>query len=114
MATSVPILPSADLERTRAFYCFLGFTVVDASGDYLRLRYGDAEAHFYPAPDTRPENNPAGWYLRVAEPEQLRERWRGYGLECLDVPVPAVYGPTLFAVLDPDGGMVRIGRADAL
>ncbi|GAA1965715.1 VOC family protein [Catenulispora subtropica] len=114
MATSVPILPSADLERTRAFYCFLGFTVVDAADDYLRLRYDDAEAHFYPAPDIDPETNAGGWYLRVEEPEELREKWLHDGLECLDVPVPAVYGPTLFAVVDPDGAMVRVGRTGSM
>ena len=62
VATSVPILPSADLERTRAFYCFLGFTVVDAADEYLRLRFDDAEVHFYPAPDTDPADNASGWY----------------------------------------------------
>ena len=114
MATSVPILPSADLERTRAFYCFLGFTVVDAADEYLRLRYDDAEVHFYPDPDTDPSSNASGWYLRVAEPEELREKWRADGLECPDVPVPAVFGPTVFAVSDPDGALVRVGPADHL
>ena len=114
MASSVPILPSADLERTRACHCFLGFSVVDAADDYLRLRYDDAEVHFYPAPDTDPAENAAGWYLRVEEPEELREKWTAYGIECLDVPVPAVFGPTVFAVVDPDGGLLRVGPADRL
>jgi catechol 2,3-dioxygenase-like lactoylglutathione lyase family enzyme len=114
VATSVPILPSADLERTRAFYAFLGFTVVDAADDYLRLRYDDAEVHFYPDPDTDPADNASGWYLRVAEPEELREKWRHDGVECPDAPVPAVFGPTTFAVVDPDGAMVRVGPADRL
>ncbi|MEY9911705.1 catechol 2,3-dioxygenase-like lactoylglutathione lyase family enzyme [Catenulispora sp. MAP12-49] len=114
MATSVPILPSADLERTRAFYCFLGFTVVDAADEYLRLRYDDAEVHFYPAPDTDPAENPSGWYLRVQEPEELREKWSHDGVECPEVPVPAVYGPTVFAVADPDGALLRVGPADRL
>jgi len=114
VATSVPILPSADLERTRAFYCFLGFTVVDAADEYLRLRYDDAEVHFYPAPDTDPADNASGWYLRVDDPEELREKWRHDGLECPDVPVPALFGLTVFAVADPDGGLLRVGPADSL
>jgi len=111
MATSAPILPSADLRRTRAFYCFLGFTVVDASEDYLRVRYDDAEIHFYPAPHTDPDTNASGWYLRVEHPEELREKWAADGAECLDVPVPAVFGTTVFAVIDPDGGLLRVGPA---
>ena len=114
VATSAPILPSADLERTRAFYCFLGFTVVDAADEYLRMRFDDAEVHFYPAPDTDPAANASGWYLRVEEPEELREKWQNYGVECPDVPVPAVYGPTVFAVADPDGGLLRVGPADRI
>ena len=114
MATSVPILPSADLERTRAFYCFLGFTVVDAADEYLRLRFDDAEVHFYPAPDADAADNASGWYMRVEEPEELREKWQHDGVECPDVPVPAVYGPTLFAVVDPDGALLRVGPAGRL
>jgi len=114
VASAVPILPSADLERTRAFYCFLGFTIVDAADHYLRLRYDDAEVHFYPDPDTDPANNAAGWYLRVAEPEELREKWRADGMECPDVPVGPVFGPTTFAVVDPDGAMLRVGPAERL
>jgi len=114
VATAVPILPSADLERTRAFYCFLGFTVVDAAADYLRLRYDDAEVHFYPDPDTDAAMNAAGLYLRVAEPDELREKWSADGLECPDVPVAAVFGPTTFAVVDPDGALLRVGPSDRL
>jgi len=82
---------------------------VDAADEYLRLRFDDAEVHFYPAADTDPAANASGWYLRVEEPEELREKWQHDGVECPDVPVPAVYGPTLFAVADPDGALLRVG-----
>lgn len=114
VAQTVPILPSANLERTRAFYCYMGFTIVDATPDYLRLRFADAEVHFHPAPDTDPATNTAGWYLRVEKPDELRFQWEADGLDCLDVPIPPVFGPTAFAVIDPDGGMLRVGPADHL
>jgi hypothetical protein len=107
--SAVPILPSADLGRSQAFYAFLGFTIVDASGEYLRLRLDEAEMHLYAAADTDPHTNPSGWYLRTPFPEELREKWVADGLECPDVEVPSWCGPTLFAVIDPDGNMMRVG-----
>lgn len=108
-AAAVPILPSADLERSRAFYAFLGFTVLDLAEDYLRVRLDDAELHLYPAPDTDPGMNAAGWYLRTAYPDELRDKWTADGLDCPEVPVPRYFGETLFAVFDPDGNMLRVG-----
>jgi hypothetical protein len=109
VVSAVPILPSADLGRSQAFYVFLGFTVVDTTGEYLRLRLDEAELHLYAAADTDPRTNPGGWYLRAAFPEELREKWVADGLECPDVEVPPCCGPTLFAVIDPDGNMMRVG-----
>lgn len=108
-SASVPILPSADLERSRAFYAFLGFTVLDIARDYLRVRLDEAELHLYPAPDIDPGSNAAGWYLRTAYPDELRDKWTADGLDCPEVPVPSYFGPTLFAVIDPDGNMLRVG-----
>ena len=108
-STAVPILPSADLERSRAFYSFLGFTVLDVAQDYLRVRHDEAEVHFYLSFETGPESNPGGWYLRSDHPDELREKWIADGLDCPDVPTPRRYGPTSFAVFDPDGNMLRVG-----
>lgn len=110
-ASAVPILPSGDIERSRAYYAFLGFTVLDFEEDYLRVAHDGAEVHLYLAPETDPLTNPCGWYLKAPEPEELREKWTADGLECLHVPAPAYYGPTLFALIDPDGNMLRVGPA---
>jgi catechol 2,3-dioxygenase-like lactoylglutathione lyase family enzyme len=108
-STAVPILPSQDLERSRAFYAFLGFTVLETADDYLRLRHDDVELHLYLAPDTDPSTNPSGWYLKTRDPEELRSKWIADGVECPDMPAPAYYGATVFALIDPDGNMLRVG-----
>jgi catechol 2,3-dioxygenase-like lactoylglutathione lyase family enzyme len=109
MSTAVPILPSADLDRSRDFYAFLGFQVLGQSPDYLRIAFDSVQLHFYLAAEADAWANPAGWYLRTAHPGELREKWCADGVECPAVPVPREYGPTVFALIDPDGNMLRVG-----
>jgi catechol 2,3-dioxygenase-like lactoylglutathione lyase family enzyme len=109
LSTAVPILPSADLDRSRAFYSFLGFRVLDQSTDYLQVALDGVQLHLYLAADTDPGANPSGWYLRTAHPGELREKWCADGVECPEAQVPREYGPTVFALVDPDGNMLRVG-----
>jgi catechol 2,3-dioxygenase-like lactoylglutathione lyase family enzyme len=106
---AVPILPSADLARSRACYAYLGFAVLDEVDDYLRLERGDIEVHIFLSPGHDPAANSAGCYLRVEDPDALRADWSADGVDCLEVPGSDRYGATLFAVIDPDGNTVRIG-----
>jgi len=108
---AVPILPSGDLRRAEAFYSYLGFRVVGRSEDYLRLAHGGIELHLYFAVGHDPLANPAGCFLRVADPTGLRAAWCTDGLDCLDVAGSGSYGETLFALVDPDGNTLRYGRA---
>ena len=109
MSASVPILPSSDLSRSRAYYSFLGFRVIGETSDYLQVERDGVQVHLYLAPGTDPRENPSGWYLRTAFPEELREKWCADGVECPDVLVPDAYGVTVFALIDPDGNMLRVG-----
>jgi catechol 2,3-dioxygenase-like lactoylglutathione lyase family enzyme len=109
--TAVPILPSGDVDRSAAFYGYLGFRMLSRTADYLRAVRGEIEIHLYSTAGMDPLANPAGCYLRVAEPEHLRAQWHTDGIPCLDVPVSDAYGPTTFAVIDPDGNTLRIGPA---
>jgi catechol 2,3-dioxygenase-like lactoylglutathione lyase family enzyme len=108
-AALVPILPSSDLERSLAYYKYLGFDVLEHEKDYARLAWRGAELHLYPHPGLDPLANSAGCYLRVAAPHLVRTAWLGDGVECLDLPIPAHCGATVFAVVDPDGNTLRIG-----
>jgi catechol 2,3-dioxygenase-like lactoylglutathione lyase family enzyme len=109
--SAVPILPSGDLARAEAFYTYLGFRVAGRGPDYLQLAHGAIELHLYLAAGHDPLANPAGCYLRVADPAALRVSWRTDGIDCLEVPGSGPYGETLFALVDPDGNTLRYGRA---
>lgn len=111
-AALVPILPSSDLERSVAYYQYLGFDVLERAADYARLQWRSAELHLYPHPEIDPTANSAGCYLRVADPDALRTTWADDGVDCLDMPVKPHYGTTVFAVIDPDGNTLRIGPQD--
>jgi catechol 2,3-dioxygenase-like lactoylglutathione lyase family enzyme len=111
-AALVPILPSSDLERSLAYYRYLGFDLVERGADYARLSWGDAELHLYPHPANDPPTNTVGCYLRVADPAALRAAWTDDGVNCVDTAIPSCYGPTAFAVVDPDGNTLRIGPQD--
>ena len=110
VAIAVPILPSGDLRRAEAFYAYLGFAVVRRGPDYLQLAQDGIELHLYLADDLDPLTNPAGCYLRVPDPAGLRAHWCSDGVNCLELPVGAAYGETVFAVVDPDGNTLRYGR----
>ena len=110
--SAVPILPSSDLARSADFYRYLGFRVLGRTEDYLRVRHGGIELHLFLAVDLDPFQNTAGCFFRVADPEALRRTWRRDGVACLDVPGSAGYGLTRFAVVDPDGNILRYGQAE--
>src|ERR1700738_227803 len=108
-SSAVPILPSPDLDRSLAFYAYLGFTLLGRTEDYLRIALDGIELHFYLDPGLEPVANGAGCYLRLADPEALRAAWSADGVACLDVPGSEAYGRPLFAVVDPGGNTLRIG-----
>ena len=116
-ASLVPILPCSDLDRSLAYYRYLGFDLLERADDYARLSWRDAELHLYPHPAIDPLANSAGCYLRVPDPDSLRAAWTDDGVDCIDTAKTTIqdhYGQTVFAVVDPDGNTLRIGPdADA-
>lgn len=112
-AILVPILPSSDLERSLAYYQYLGFDLLERAADYARLSWHDAELHLYPHPTIDPLANSVGCYLKVADPDALRAAWSGDGVDCLDTAVDEHHGPTVFFIVDPDGNTLRIGPRPA-
>jgi catechol 2,3-dioxygenase-like lactoylglutathione lyase family enzyme len=108
-ASAVPILPSPDLDRSWAFYRYLGFGLLSRTEDYLRVAFGRIELHLYLDPGLEPVRNGGGCWLRVADADALRTVWQADGVACLDLPGADPYGPTLFAVVDPGGNTLRVG-----
>ena len=66
---AIPVLPTRDTQRTLAFYQRLGFANAGAeewSNDYLVLRAGEVEIHFFRWDDLEPLGSGALCHIRVA------------------------------------------------
>jgi catechol 2,3-dioxygenase-like lactoylglutathione lyase family enzyme len=111
-----PILPSRDLAATSAFYGRLGFEQVGLWPDeYLIVMRREAGIHFFHSPSLDPYRSDAGCYLYVEDADSLHEEFSRLGLPHESIPrlhgPPSAtdYGLREFAVVDPDGNLVRIG-----
>jgi hypothetical protein len=117
-ATTIPILPSADLDTTARFYALLGFVEQGRwPDDYLILsRPEGVELHFWFNRELRRNRNDVGCYIRTdtaATARGLHEAWSTLRLEggrLLPLVVTS-YGMLEFAVVDPHGNLLRIGGA---
>jgi len=102
----VPILPTADLDRTLAFYQRLGFTLGGRWDDYqyLILLLGRLELHFgAPEEPLAAAANPCGVYVRTSDIASLSAL---LGVPAEDMP----WGMREFCVHDPDGTLLRFGQ----
>ena len=113
---SIPILPSRSLEATLAFYRKLGFTGdIHPHGGYVILTRGTVELHFIPHPALRPETSCAACYLRVSDVAALHRAFSALALPAAGIPrIDALqdkpWGLREFAIVDPDGNLLRIGQ----
>jgi catechol 2,3-dioxygenase-like lactoylglutathione lyase family enzyme len=115
--TVAPILPARDFEATARFYEALGFTVVSQyqpPDAYLILRRGEVELHFFPYADLDPAASYAGCYIRTPDVETWFAAAQRAGLPQAGIPrlVPLAdrsWGMREFAVVDPNGSLLRIG-----
>jgi catechol 2,3-dioxygenase-like lactoylglutathione lyase family enzyme len=115
-----PILPSRELSATAAFYSQLGFEQTGLWPDeYLIVMHGDVGLHFFFAPDVDPWTSVAGCYLYVEDADSLFADFTqldlpAEGIPRLHGPVEATdYGLREFALVDPDGNLLRIGSSVA-
>jgi catechol 2,3-dioxygenase-like lactoylglutathione lyase family enzyme len=111
-----PILPSRDLEATSLFYERLGFSRSGLwPGEYLIVRRWDIGLHFFHSDELDPWSSIAGCYLYVDDADTLHAEFArldlpGEGIPRLHgEPEDTDYGLREFALVDPDGNLVRIG-----
>ncbi len=107
------IVPSRDLDAGTAFYRRLGLELVSDYGDYRILSDGRGwHLHLTRVADwpARVEDNPLGLYLYVDDVDAVAERVRDLIIEP-GTPHLKPWGTYEFAVSDPTGVLVRIGRA---
>jgi catechol 2,3-dioxygenase-like lactoylglutathione lyase family enzyme len=111
-----PILPSRDLGATSAFYARLGFEQAGLWPDeYLIVSRGEVGLHFFLSSQLDPWSSDAGCYLYVEDADAVFAEFARLGLPGSGIPrlhgapQDTDYGLREFAVVDPDGNLLRIG-----
>lgn len=123
--TQIPIFPSSDFDRTAAFFEILGFTEDARYGShYLIIGHPlGIELHFFFAGKVKSKANDHGAYIRfdsVDPIDSLHTEWAraasssGFAAVAGKAgrvlpPVDTDYSLREFALLDPDGNLLRLG-----
>lgn len=114
---AIPILPSRSVSDTLAFYRQFGFDgkLCGPGNSYAILTRGTVEIHFFTHPELRPAESFAGCYIRVLEVDSIYQAFSSAslprkGIPRLDVLEIKPWGMKEFALVDPDGNLVRIGQ----
>ncbi|MEA2378728.1 MAG: hypothetical protein QOK00_673 [Thermoleophilaceae bacterium] len=118
MLSAAPILPGRDLVATATFYERLGFERVELwPEEYLIVKRGEVGLHFFRAHDVDPWSSSAGCYLYTEDADALYTEFERLGLPGEGIPrlqgppVDTEYGLREFAIVDPEGNLLRIGSA---
>ncbi len=114
---AIPTLPSRSVRDTVTFYRRLGFEgdVHSFNPAYAVLRRGSLELHFFTHTELRPAESSAGCYLRVLDVESIYRAFAAADLPRVGIPrMDALdtkpWGMKEFAIIDPDGNLLRIGQ----
>ena len=114
---AIPILPCRSVASTTEFYKKLGFEggAHEFNGEYAIFRRGEVELHFFAHPDLVPAESFAGCYIRVRDVQRFFEACATGGLSRtgrprMDSLEDKPRGLREFAVVDPDGNLLRIGQ----
>jgi catechol 2,3-dioxygenase-like lactoylglutathione lyase family enzyme len=117
---AIPTLPSRSVNDTIAFYERLGFTGGPHAADsgYAILRRGDVELHFFTHRALKPAESSAGCYIRVLDVVGVHRafsssRLPGAGIPRIEALEDKPWGLREFALVDPDGNLIRIGQVPA-
>lgn len=113
---AIPVLPSRSLNDTLTFFQTLGFDgKIHNHGDYAILTRGTAELHFFTDRELRPAESSAGCYIRVSDVESIYQAFSSAKLPSKGIPRQDAledkpWGMREFAIVDPDGNLIRIGQ----
>ena len=106
-------LPSADLDRTAAFYAALGFTINFRDDGWMILGRGAITLEFFPVA-VDPKRTTGSACLRVDDLNSLFADFRKAGQLprfCRTtpgvLPISETYGLRMFMLIDPDGNLLR-------
>lgn len=108
-------LPSRDFGVTAGFYGRLGFAVDWRDDGWMILSRGPLVLEFFAHPDLDPATSWFSACIRVDDPDALLDEWQALGLPSGQTSIPRLTGffrpgaaPRMFAVVDPDGSLLRV------
>ena len=104
-AKAIPILPSADLDRTSAFYRTFGMEEVARYEGYLLMGYRGVELHF----SATVQQLRAEAFVLVPDAGRLWKQLKSQGVAGLGPVEDRSHGLREFVVTDPDGNRIRVG-----
>lgn len=111
---ATPNLPSRDLVATSQFYARLGFRETFRDEGWLILERGPLQIEFFPSAERNPRKHVTSCCIRVADLDVLHEAFSSAGLSTSSGDVPRITAPVdqpwglrEFAVVDPDGNLLR-------
>jgi catechol 2,3-dioxygenase-like lactoylglutathione lyase family enzyme len=111
LQSTIPVLPSLNLDETIAFYSKIGFRVWSRhEGDYAILAWETRELHFFLMGQLQPAESFFGCYWRVEDAEGLHAEYTALGLPNLHPIEEKPWGMKEFAFIDPHGNLIRIGQ----
>lgn len=105
-------LPAIDFDATEAFYARLGFETEFKDSGWMILSRGALELEFFPYPDLVPRQSSFSACVRVAGLDDLYRDWQPAGLSPAGIPrltPPKLepFGLRMFALVDPNGSLLR-------
>jgi catechol 2,3-dioxygenase-like lactoylglutathione lyase family enzyme len=114
---AIPTLPCRSVSATVAFYKRLGFEggAHEFNREYAILRRGAVELHFFTHNGLLPAESSAGCYIRVLDVQSIYRSFSSSHLPRTGIPRMETledkpWGLREFAVVDPDGNLLRIGQ----
>jgi catechol 2,3-dioxygenase-like lactoylglutathione lyase family enzyme len=114
---AIPTLPCRSVGATVAFYKLLGFEGGAHASDprYAILRRGAIELHFFTHEELVPAESSSGCYIRVLDVKAIYRSLSSGGLPRTGIPRMDMledkpWGLREFAIVDPDGNLLRIGQ----
>ncbi len=114
---AIPTLPCRSVKAATEFYRRLGFEggAHEFNSEYAIFRRGAIELHFFTHKTLVPTESSAGCYIRVLDVESIYKACSVAGLPNAGIPrigglESKPWGLREFAIVDPDGNLLRIGQ----
>jgi catechol 2,3-dioxygenase-like lactoylglutathione lyase family enzyme len=114
---AIPTLPCRSVSAATEFYRRLGFEggAHQYNSDYAIFTRGAIELHFFTQNELVPAESSAGCYIRVLDVDSIYNACSTNGLPKAGIPrmdkiENKPWGLREFAIVDPDGNLLRIGQ----